>query len=78
MARITNTEFAMQVGFLASHAADWAAQSLSLPEDREQPVHEFAMSRFLEEFRNRIDRIEKWYNEEPRVAANPLNTKANL
>jgi hypothetical protein len=73
MSKITNTEFSMQVGFLASHAADWAAQALTLPEDREQPVSEFAMRRFLEEFRGRIDRIEKWYNEEPRVAAKSLD-----
>lgn len=57
---MTNAEFAQQVGYVASSAAKWAADSLSLPEKIADPVTKYAMERFLEEMRGRLDRIEEW------------------
>jgi len=63
MSKITHTQFSMQASFLASEAAKWAADVLTLPEEHGKAMGDWAMDRFLTNMRGRLDRIEKWHEE---------------
>jgi hypothetical protein len=60
---MTNAQWSMQCAFLASEAAHWASDILTLPEDREKPVRPEQIERFLQTFRERLDRIDEWSKE---------------
>jgi len=61
--KITNSQFSMQAAFLASNAAKWAADALTLPEDANKPMLDWPLEWFLEDMRGRLDRIEAWAKE---------------
>lgn len=56
-------QFSMQASFLSSEASKWAADVLTLPEEHDKAMGDWAMSRFLTNMRERLDRIEKWHGE---------------
>lgn len=60
---MTNAQWSMQCAYLASEAAKWAGDILTLPEDREQPPKDWQVQNFLNAFRDRLDRIEQWSKE---------------
>jgi hypothetical protein len=63
MSRITHAEFSMQLSYMASHCASWAGSCLTLPEDHEKPITDYAAERFLTEMRERLERLERWCSE---------------
>ena len=63
MTRITHTQFSTQASYMASEAASWAADVLTLPEDHNKPMSDWALERFLDGMRARLSRVEAWVNE---------------
>jgi hypothetical protein len=62
---MTNAQFSQQCSYLASEAAHWAGDTLTLPETIGEPLPGHVLERFLGKFRERLDRIEAWANETP-------------
>lgn len=63
MSKITHAQFSTQASFMASEAATWAADVLTLPEHYDDPMRDWSVERFLTNMRARLDRIEAWSKE---------------
>lgn len=57
--QMTHADFARRCAFIASEASSWAGDVLTLPEDAGKPITKWAVARFLEGMRARLDYLEK-------------------
>lgn len=58
--RITEAQFSMQCSFIAKNAAAWAGDILTLPENYNREAATNTVSRFTDEMRGRLDRLDAW------------------
>ncbi|MGH6774726.1 hypothetical protein [Brucella tritici] len=58
--KLTNAQFSMQCAFIAKNAAAWAGDSLTLPEELNREIRPDTVSRFTDEIRERLDRLDEW------------------
>ncbi len=57
--QLTHARFAASVAYLAKVAAQWAGDSLMLPEHHDKPVSRSTVDRFCAEIRDRVSYIEQ-------------------
>jgi hypothetical protein len=62
---MTNGDFAMYAMRIASRAASWAGDCMTLPDHRDRPMRQEAADRFLKDQRQLLD----WIEQETRDAA---------
>ena len=71
MSRITHAQFSVQAAYMASEVASWAADVMTLPEERDQEMREWSLERFTSKIRERLARIEQWDNPAPTPPGEP-------
>lgn len=59
MTKLTEAKFAQLCAYIATNAAKWAGDMLTLPEDHNQPVDAKTVKRFTDEMRARLDRLDE-------------------
>ncbi len=59
MTQLTEAKFAQLCAYIATNAAKWAGDMLTLPEDHNQPVDAKTVKRFTDEMRARLDRLDE-------------------
>lgn len=55
---MTGADFARYAAYIAKNAAAWSADTLGLPEDVPADIDPDRVRRFLDDMRERLDRIE--------------------
>ncbi len=59
MAKLTEAKFAQLCAYIATNAAKWAGDVLTMPEDHNKPVDPKTVKRFTDEMRGRLDRVDE-------------------
>jgi len=59
MAKLTEAKFAQLCAYIATNAAKWAGDMLTLPEDHNKAVDAKTVKRFTDEMRARLDRLDE-------------------